>query len=247
MAPKRSRTATAVEEITRSTATRKAKKARTNYSKPEAPKVVTNTSDTPILNGSASKPNQSTSKSVKNSQAEISTKPAYTCWLVKSEPDSRFENGVEMKFSFDDLKSSPNQTECWDGVRNYQARNFLRDQMKLGHNVFFYHSNCKEPGIIGICKIVKEGYPDHTQFDPKDPHYDSSSQENKPKWFMVDVQLVRPLKRFISLAELKKIHQEHVQRDGPLKKMSLFTRARLSVQPVTEEEWSYILQLENNM
>ncbi|KAK0051573.1 thymocyte nuclear protein 1 [Biomphalaria pfeifferi] len=149
------------------------------------------------------------------------------------------------KHCFNDLQSSPNQTSSWDGVRNYQARNFLRDQMKPGQDVFFYHSNCKEPGIVGICQVVKEGYPDHTQFDSKNPHFDSSSQKDNPKWFMVDVKLVRPLKRFISLAELKGLHQEHLKSGGPLQKLGLFTRPRLSVQPITDEEWSYILELEN--
>ncbi|KAK6972479.1 thymocyte nuclear protein 1 [Biomphalaria glabrata] len=170
---------------------------------------------------------------------------SYKYWLIKSEPNSRIENSVEMKFSFNDLQSSPNQTSSWDGVRNYQARNFLRDQMKPGQDVFFYHSNCKEPGIVGICQVVKEGYPDHTQFDSKNPHFDSSSQKDNPKWFMVDVKLVRPLKRFISLAELKGLHQEHLKSGGPLQKLGLFTRPRLSVQPITDEEWSYILELEN--
>ncbi|XP_059150700.1 thymocyte nuclear protein 1-like [Physella acuta] len=169
----------------------------------------------------------------------------YSFWLVKSEPESRFEKGIDMKFSLDDLKSSPEQTACWDGVRNYQARNFLRDQMKEGQKVFLYHSNCKEPGIAGVCQVVKAGYPDHTQFDPKDPHYDSSSQKDKPRWFMVDVKYIRHLRRYISLAELKKIHKEHVQDGGPLKNLSLFTRARLSVQPLTKEEWSFIEDLEN--
>lgn len=166
-------------------------------------------------------------------------------WLLKSEPNSRFENGIDMKFSFEDLKSSPNQTTCWDGVRNYQARNFLRDQMKIGHEVFFYHSNCKEPGIIGQCKVVKEGYPDHTQFDPKDPHYDRTCSKDNPKWFMVDVKYTRPLQRFISLAELKKIHLEHSKNGGPLKNLALFTKARLSVQPLSQEEWDFILKLES--
>ncbi|GFO26864.1 thymocyte nuclear protein 1 [Plakobranchus ocellatus] len=170
--------------------------------------------------------------------------PMYRHWLLKSEPNSRLENGVDMKFSFDDLKKSPSQTSCWDGVRNYQARNFLRDQMKMGHEAFFYHSNCKEPGIIGLCKVVKESYPDYTQFDPKDPHYDHTSTKDNPKWFMVDVKYVRPLQRFISLAELKKAHQDHVRNGGPLCNLALFTKARLSVQPLTQEEWDFILKME---
>lgn len=169
----------------------------------------------------------------------------FSHWLVKSEPESRLENGVDMKFSFDDLQSEPNQTACWDGVRNYGARNYLRDQMKLNNDVFFYHSNTKVPGIIGICKVVKEGYPDHTQFDPKDVHYDSKSRQDSPKWFMVDVKYVRHLKRFIPLSELKALHQKHAATGGPLAKIALFTRARLSVQPLSKEEWDFILQLEN--
>ena len=101
-----------------------------------------------------------------------------THWLIKSEPDSRMENGVEMKFSFDDLKAEPDSTACWDGVRNYSARNNMR-AMKEGQQAFFYHSNTKPPGIVGIVDIVKEAYVDHTQFDRKDPHYDAASRKVK--------------------------------------------------------------------
>ncbi|XP_076471689.1 thymocyte nuclear protein 1-like [Babylonia areolata] len=177
------------------------------------------------------------------SSAPKGDKPVYTHWLIKSEPESRFENGIDMKFSFGDLKNCPNQTEHWDGVRNYQARNFLRDDMKEGHKAFFYHSNCKEPGIIGTCTVVKSGYPDHTQFDKSDPHYDSSSKRDNPKWYMVDVKYGAPLPRFVSLSELKRLHQEHAGKGGPLRNMALFTRARLSVQPVSQEEWDFIVEL----
>ncbi|CAG5118483.1 unnamed protein product, partial [Candidula unifasciata] len=190
-------------------------------------------------------PGSSKTQPKKTATDKASPSAVYSHWLVKSEPGSRYEKGIDMKFSFDDLKVSPDQTACWDGVRNYQARNFLRDQMKLDHADFFYHSNCKDPGIVGICKVVKESYPDHTQFNSKDPHFDSSSKEDNPRWFMVDVKYVRPLKRFISLAELKKIHQEHAKNGGPLQNMALFTRARLSVQPLTQEEWDFILHLED--
>ncbi|XP_066462714.1 thymocyte nuclear protein 1 [Eleutherodactylus coqui] len=176
--------------------------------------------------------------------ASDSRKAEYHCWLMKSEPESRMEKGVDMKFGIEDLKAQPNQVACWDGVRNYQARNFMR-AMEVGQEGFFYHSNCKEPGIAGIIKIVKEAYPDHTQFDPKNPHYDASSKKDDPKWSMVDVQFVRMLKRYISLAELKKLHQKHKTTAGPLRNMALFTRARLSVQPLTQEEFDYILTLED--
>lgn len=148
-----------------------------------------------------------------------------------------------MKFSIEDLQAQPKQTTCWDGVRNYQARNFLR-AMKLEDEAFFYHSNCKQPGIVGLMKIVKEAYPDHTQFEKNDPHYDPSSKEDNPKWSMVDVQFVRMMKRFISLDELKAYHQAHKATGGPLKSMTLFTRQRLSVQPLTQEEFDFILSLE---
>ncbi|XP_025046530.2 thymocyte nuclear protein 1 [Pelodiscus sinensis] len=171
------------------------------------------------------------------------SKQAYSHWLMKSEPESRFEKGVDVKFGIEELKTQPNQTACWDGVRNYQARNFMRD-MKVGQEAFFYHSNCKEPGIAGIIKIVKEAYPDHTQFDKKDPHYDSSSTKANPKWSMVDVQFVRMTKRFIPLSELKAHHQAHRASGGPLKDMTLFTRQRLSVQPLTDEEFEFVLSLE---
>ena len=167
-------------------------------------------------------------------------------WLVKSEPETRIEKGVDVKFGIEDLKIEPNQTACWDGVRNYQARNFLRDQMKIGDKAFFYHSNCKVPGIAGLVDIVSDGYPDHTQFDKSDIHYDPKAERENPRWFMVDVKYERMMDRFISLHELKKLHQEHKLNNGPLKNIALFTKARLSVQPVTEEEYEYILSLEKD-
>ncbi|XP_070622019.1 thymocyte nuclear protein 1 [Erythrolamprus reginae] len=179
----------------------------------------------------------------KDAGIEEKNKSVYTHWLMKSEPESRFQNGVDMKFGIDDLKTQPNQTACWDGVRNYQARNFLRD-MKAGEEAFFYHSNCKEPGIAGIVKIVKEAYPDHTQFEKSNPHYDASSKKEDPKWSMVDVQFVRKMRRFIPLAELKAHHQTHQKSGGPLKEMALFTRPRLSVQPIADGEFEFILSLE---
>ncbi|XP_027733434.1 thymocyte nuclear protein 1 [Vombatus ursinus] len=165
-------------------------------------------------------------------------------WLMKSEPESRLEKGIDVKFGIEDLKAQPKQTACWDGVRNYQARNFLR-AMKLGEEAFFYHSNCKEPGIAGLMKIVKEAYPDHTQFEKDSPHYDPSSKKDNPKWSMVDVQFIRMTKRFIPLAELKVHHQAHKANGGPLQNMALFTRQRLSVQPLTQGEFDFVLSLED--
>ncbi|XP_018598234.1 thymocyte nuclear protein 1 [Scleropages formosus] len=174
----------------------------------------------------------------------LAGKRVYCHWLMKSEPESRLENGIDVKFGIEDLKALPNQTGCWDGVRNYQARNFMKD-MKVGQVAFFYHSNCKEPGIVGLMKIVKEAYVDHTQFDKTDVHYDASSKAENPKWYMVDVQFERMTKRFLSLAELKKYHIRHKAEGGALRDLALFTRARLSVQPLTAEEFDFILSLED--
>jgi predicted RNA-binding protein with PUA-like domain len=147
---------------------------------------------------------------------------------MKSEPDA---------FSIDDLAAMPKKTEHWDGVRNYQARNMMRDQMKKGDLVFFYHSNCKVPGIVGIAEVVKEGYPDHTAFNPESKYYDPKSDPDQPRWYMVDVKFKRKLKRTISLEELKE--------QPELAEMALVRRGnRLSVMPVGVEEWEVILGLE---
>jgi len=150
-------------------------------------------------------------------------------WLLKSEPDS---------FSIDDLAARPKQTTAWDGVRNYQARNMLRE-MKQGETAFFYHSSCDVPGIAGIVRVVKEGYPDKTAFDPKDDHYDAQSDPSDPRWFVVDVKLVRKLKRLITLDELRR------HANDELSEMRLLQRGnRLSVTPVSKAEWEFILTLE---
>lgn len=150
-------------------------------------------------------------------------------WLMKSEPDV---------FGIDHLEKMPKKTEHWDGVRNYQARNFMRDQMKKGDQVFFYHSNTDEPGIVGIAEVAREGYPDHTALNPESKYYDPTSKEDNPRWYMVDVKFVRRLKRNISLQELKQ-HTLELP-DFPL----LMRGNRLSVMPVSEEAWEYILGLE---
>lgn len=148
-------------------------------------------------------------------------------WLVKSEPDV---------FSFDDLLKAPKKTTHWDGVRNYQARNTMRDDMKKGDGVFFYHSSADPTGIVGICEVVREAYPDHTAFDSKDPHFDPKSKKDAPTWYMVDLKAVRKLPRLITLAELKDVKG--------LEKMVLLQRgSRLSVQPVTAKEWELVTGL----
>jgi len=149
-------------------------------------------------------------------------------WLMKSEPDA---------FSIDDLETRPQQTEHWDGVRNYQARNMMRDDMKIGDQVFFYHSNCDLPGIVGIAEVVRESYPDFTAFDPNDKHFDPKSHPDKPTWFMVDVKFVRKLKRTISLQELKQYDE--------LAELALVRRGnRLSIMAVSPQQWDFILGLE---
>ncbi len=149
-------------------------------------------------------------------------------WLMKSEPD---------EFSIDDLAAMPKQTEHWDGVRNYQARNMMRDQMRCEDQVFFYHSNTQPPGIVGVAEVVREGYPDFTAFDPTDKHYDLKSDPDNPRWHMVDIRLVRKLQRIITLTELK----NHPELEG----FALVRRGnRLSVMPVSEQQWAFILGLE---
>lgn len=149
-------------------------------------------------------------------------------WLMKSEPDV---------FGIDHLRKRPKQTEHWDGVRNYQARNMLRDQMQVGDRIFFYHSNCTEPGIVGIARIVRAGYPDHTALDPEGKYHDPKSTPENPRWYMVDVKFERKLARTITLDELKG-HPE-------LADMPLVRRGnRLSIMPVTAAQWEFILSLE---
>ncbi len=148
-------------------------------------------------------------------------------WLMKTEPDS---------FGIDDLKARPKQTEPWNGVRNFQARNFIR-QMKPGDLALFYHSSCEVPGVAGIAEIVTEAYPDPTQFDRKSDYYDEKSTPAEPRWSLVDVRYKRHLKRVVPLSELR----EH---EAKLQGFKLLTAGRLSVMPVTPAHWDYILKLE---
>jgi predicted RNA-binding protein with PUA-like domain len=151
-------------------------------------------------------------------------------WLLKSEPDT---------FNLDDLAALPKKTTAWDGVRNYQARNMLRDSIKKGDSAFFYHSSCDVPGIAGIVSVVKAGYPDVTAFDRKHHHYDAESNANEPRWYVVDVKLVRKFSRVITLDELRK------HAGGALEELLILRRGnRLSVTPVTKKDWDFILELE---
>jgi len=148
-------------------------------------------------------------------------------WLVKTEPSV---------FSFDDLMALPNKTTFWDGIRNYQARNFLRDQMKQGDGLIVYHSSAEPPAAVGIAEVAREGYPDATQFDPKHDHYDPDSKQDDPRWFMIDVRGVKAFSRPIPLAELREL--------PGLEKMVLLQKgSRLSVQPVSPAEWTVLTKV----
>lgn len=151
-------------------------------------------------------------------------------WLLKSEPDV---------FSLEDLKNCPNQTEPWDGIRNYQARNLMRDEMKVGDQAFFYHSRQAEPAIVGTVRVVREAYPDHTSWDPSSKYFDEKSSPENPRWLMVDVQFESEFSRPVTLKELRSVPE--------LKEMFLLRKGmRLSVQPVTGEEFQLILAIAND-
>ena len=147
-------------------------------------------------------------------------------WLMKTEPD---------EFSIDDLKTR--KSEPWTGVRNYQARNYMRDGMRKGDGVLFYHSSCAVPGVAGIAEVATSAYADPTQFDPKSDYFDAGSARDAPRWLMVDVKYKRKLKRVITLTELK----QHDELNGMI---LLRPGNRLSVMPVTKPEWDFVLGLE---
>ncbi len=148
-------------------------------------------------------------------------------WLFKSEPDA---------FSIDDLQNMKGKRDHWDGIRNYQARNIMRDQMHKGDLGFFYHSSCKVPGIVGLVEVVKEAYPDHTAFDKKEKYYDPKSTEDNPRWVMVDVKFKKKFTQILSLETLRTVKS--------LSGMVLLQKgSRLSIQPVTKKQWNTILKL----
>ena len=149
---------------------------------------------------------------------------------MKSEPE---------EFGIDDLAAARGRRECWDGVRNYQARNMMRDQMRRGDKAFFYHSNCDTPGIVGVMRVARRGYPDHTAFDPQDKHFDPKSDPEQPRWYMVDVVFERRFSRVIALAELRDYAETRLQG------LKLLQRGnRLSVMPVQKRHWDFITRLE---
>jgi len=151
-------------------------------------------------------------------------------WLLKTEPET---------FGIDHLAALPRRTSAWDGVRNYQARNFIRDGIRKGDQAFLYHSSCAVPGIVGIVRVVRAAYPDATAFDRRHKHFDADSDPANPRWYMVDVQLQRRLRRIITLDELR------AHAGGRLRELTLLKRGnRLSVMPVDDEQWQFILSLE---
>ena len=147
-------------------------------------------------------------------------------WLFKTEPGC---------FSFDDLKNRPDMTESWDGVRNFQARNFLRDTIRIGDYVLFYHSNIAEPAVVGLAEVVRDGHPDTTALNPNGEHFDPKASVDKPIWYMVDVRYAEPLPKIVTL--------ERIKQNPLLADMPLVKRSRLSIQPVTADEWEIILTM----
>ena len=148
------------------------------------------------------------------------------CWLFKSEPG---EYGIA------DLAAEPEQTARWDGIRNYQARNFIRDAMEPGDRVLFYHSSCRHTGVAGICEVVSPAYPDPAQFDPRSDYVDDKSTADSPRWYCVDIRLIKQFPGIIGPSRLR--------REQALAGMVLFRNPRLSIQPVTPQEWQTIENL----
>ncbi|KAJ7065006.1 PUA-like domain-containing protein [Mycena amicta] len=176
-------------------------------------------------------------------------------WLLKAEPDSRVVKGKDVKFSVDDFEAA--KTSPWEGVRNFEARNLMKE-MQPQEKALFYHSNCKNPGIAAFAEVAKAAYPDHTAWDPQHPYYDAKSKQDDPKWFMVELAFVARAKHFVPLALLRFIADstsstpptelEYIGEAGvaAIKNMDLVTRGRLSVQRVTEAAWTAIEQLASN-
>ena len=148
-------------------------------------------------------------------------------WLVKSEPDA---------FSWQDLVDSKGKRTHWDGIRNYQVRNFMRDDIKKGDLLLYYHSNAKPPGVVGIAEVVKESYPDHTQFDPKEKKFDPKSKQDSPTWLMFDLKAKRKLKKFVPLQDLK-------DNDKLAEMLVVQKGQRLSIQPVEQKDWDVVLRM----
>ncbi|KAI9797678.1 MAG: hypothetical protein M1833_005339 [Piccolia ochrophora] len=214
--PKSTSTAAAPPSKSKGTASKSAKKTF-------SPKVVIRTK--------AKVDEDEDAKNATSSEGE----DAEQYWLMKAEPEMRIEDGVQVSYSIDELQNAK-APEPWDGVRNYTARNNLK-AMKKGDLAFFYHSNCKTPGVVGIMEIAEEASIDESAFDPKNPYYDEKSRRESPKWFLVRVVFRRKFKNPMSLAEIKSFAQP----GGILQNMTLTKQSRLSVSKVSKEEWSFII------
>ena len=206
-------------------ATKTAKKSSANAPKPEA-KTPARSMARPNAKPSGKPPQSKPYEEGKWAAEFTRAKGERRNWLIKSEPNV---------FSFDDLLAAKNRTTCWDGVRNTGARNFLRDGLKRGDRVLFYHSNAEPSAIAGIGEVVKEGYPDSSAFDPTDDYYDAASDAAHPTWFMVDVRAVEKLKRPVTLSEIKA--------SAALSNMALVRVSRLAVVPVTDAEWDIVVAM----
>ncbi|KAF9155159.1 hypothetical protein BG015_010862 [Linnemannia schmuckeri] len=224
-----SKTATATADAT---AAKRAKVTNTNILITTSVNQDTSVKGTNAKSGTDSKATKDTTEKQPPASAIGLTNDDGTrisVWLMKSEPDT---------FSIDDLINSKDSTSHWDGVRNHEAKNLMKNSMKVGDQVLFYHSNTKAPGIVAMAKIAREAYPDHTAFDPKSDYYDNKSSKDDPRWFMVDVKYERKLKRVLTLKELQQY------KDKELSQMKLLNRGRLSVQPVSDSEMKFIMELE---
>ncbi|KAG9070904.1 hypothetical protein KI688_008446 [Linnemannia hyalina] len=217
------------------TATKRAKVTNSTNTTTTSTKMDTPAKGTKTKSGTGSKPTKDTTTTTEKQQPLSATGLAnedgtrISVWLMKSEPDA---------FSIDDLINSKDSTSQWDGVRNHEAKNLMKNSMKVGDQVLFYHSNTKAPGIVAMAKIAREAYPDHTAFDTKSHYYDNKSSRDDPRWFMVDVKYERKLKRILTLKELQQY------KDKELSQMKLLNRGRLSVQPVSDSEMKFIMDLE---
>ncbi|KAI0454615.1 PUA-like domain-containing protein [Xylaria acuta] len=196
-------------------------------------KIQTAKTDKAKAKGAGTKPVETP----KTNAGETSHSSDRWYWLMKAEPESRFENGIDVRFSIDDL-ASRTDPEPWDGIRAYAARNNLRS-MKKGELAFFYHSNCKEPGLVGTMEIVQEHSPDLSAHDPKAPYYDPSSKPEDPKWSVVHVKFRSKFAQPIGLKELREMGKP----GQPLESMQMLKQSRLSVSRVSSSEWEYLIDL----
>ncbi|KAI0401893.1 PUA-like domain-containing protein [Xylaria palmicola] len=224
----------AANENTASSATSASRQSRSNPKTESAKSEKPKTTQKGQAKGAGTKPVE-TPKTDGGNTTTTSSDRWY--WLMKAEPDSRFENGVDVKFSIDDL-ASRTDPEPWDGIRAYAARNNLRS-MKKGELAFFYHSNCKEPGIVGTMEIVQEHSPDLSAHDPRAPYYDPSSKTEDPKWSVVHVKFRSKFAQPISLKELREMGKP----GQPLENMQMLKQSRLSVSRVAPSEWDYLMDL----